>query len=71
MRVALADIPEQTLAPPPDIVSAKIDSFDGLLAPPDDKNAIFEVFRADTVPTETSTDNNETGGEEDNGALLF
>lgn len=71
MRVALSAIPEQTLAPPLDIVSAKIDSFDGLLAPPDDKNAIFEVFRADTVPTETSTDNNETGGEEDNGALLF
>jgi penicillin-binding protein 1A len=58
MKVALANAPEETLAPPENIVSARIDPDDGLLAQPDQENAIFEVFRADTVPTETSNGEN-------------
>jgi penicillin-binding protein 1A len=54
MREALSNTPEEMLVPPEGIVSARIDPETGLLAQPDQENAIFEIFRADTVPTESS-----------------
>jgi len=50
MRVALQDQPEATMPQPQGIVTARIDPVTGLLATPSQSNAIFEVFRADTVP---------------------
>lgn len=55
MRVALEDQPEATMPQPDGIVTARIDPVTGLLATPSQTNAIFEVFRADTVPTTYSS----------------
>lgn len=54
MKVALAGTSEIILPPPNGIVSVRIDPKNGLLAQPEQENAIFEEFRADTVPQETS-----------------
>jgi len=54
MREALKDVPEQALRQPPGLVTVRIDPESGLLAGSNIPNAIFEVFRADTVPTETA-----------------
>lgn len=62
MRVALADMPEEILPQPETIVSARIDPHTGLLASPDQDNAIFEVFREGTVPGDVSDDNNADAG---------
>ena len=74
MKVALANMPEETMAPPDNIVSARIDPDTGLLAQPEQENAIFEVFRADTVPTESSDpngmDNTESGNTDNEGQLF-
>ncbi len=39
------------MAQPPGIVTARIDANTGLLAGPNDSNAIFEVFTQQTAPT--------------------
>lgn len=54
MKVALADMPETIHAVPEGIVSVRIDPNNGLLALPDQQNAILEEFTADTVPQETT-----------------
>ncbi len=54
MRVALAGQPQETMPPPDTITTARIDPNTGLLAQPDQPNAILEIFRTDTVPTESA-----------------
>lgn len=51
MRVALDGIPESVLVEPPGLVTARIDPATGKLASADNPDAIFEVFRANNVPT--------------------
>ncbi|HEY3486656.1 MAG TPA: hypothetical protein VGL10_01190, partial [Gammaproteobacteria bacterium] len=55
MKVALEGVPEQLSPQPEGIVSIRIDAETGLLAGNQTKEAIFELFRADTAPTEEST----------------
>ena len=45
------------LEEPDGLVSAKIDSKNGLLASPDSKNSITEVFRKENVPKTFSKEN--------------
>jgi penicillin-binding protein 1A len=54
MRTALEDRPEFILKQPAGLVSVKIDPDTGLLANPGQKNAIFEIFPEEQVPTEES-----------------
>lgn len=51
MKDALANQPMATMAEPADIVTARIDPETGLLAPPGEKGAIFEVFDKKNMPT--------------------
>ena len=52
MRTALADTPDQSHPVPEGIITTRIDPATGLLARPGQSDAIFEVFRAEYVPTE-------------------
>ncbi|HBS42890.1 MAG TPA: peptidase [Oceanospirillales bacterium] len=52
MKVALAGMPEGHYEQPAGIVSARIDPDTGLLARPDQSDAIFEYFREENLPTE-------------------
>jgi penicillin-binding protein 1A len=51
MGQALKDVPEQPLPPPPGIVTARIDPDTGLLAGPEQRNAVSETFQEDSIPT--------------------
>ncbi len=55
MQVALEGVPEQLSSQPAGIVSMRIDAETGLLAGKNTREAIFEIFRQDTAPTEEST----------------
>ena len=57
MKVALKGTPRKNLEEPEGLVSAKIDSKNGLLASPDSKNSIIEVFREENVPKTFSKEN--------------
>ena len=57
MKVALKGKPIANLDEPDGLVSVKIDSKSGLLASPDSKNSIVEVFRKENVPKTFSKDN--------------
>jgi len=57
MKVALKKSPISNLDEPEGLVSAKIDSKNGLLASPDSKNSITEVFRKEFVPKIFSKEN--------------
>jgi len=50
MRGALEDRPERAYYKPPNIVSARIDPANGLLAHPGDDNAVSETFRLRHLP---------------------
>ena len=54
MEKALKDIPENIPIQPNGLVSVKIDPHSGLLARPEQKDSIYEIFTAETVPTEIS-----------------
>ena len=59
MQVALAEQPDNKWPEPPGLVTVRIDPNSGLLAQPEQADAIFEVFRAEDVPqsfAETATD---------------
>lgn len=84
MKNALQGTPNSAMAEPPNIVTARIDSKDGLLAPPGDKNVIFEKFRANLAPTHYAQANNaptppqntpgmttNTSGDTDSSSPLF
>lgn len=51
MEVALQDSKMSQRSLPPGMVSVRIDPASGLLAHPEQKNAIFEIFREENVPT--------------------
>ncbi len=51
MQQALNGKPEHSMAQPPGIVTARIDTNTGLLAGPNDSNAMFEVFTQQTAPS--------------------
>ena len=57
MKVALKGLPISNLDSPEGMVSAKIDSKNGLLASPDSKNSITEVFRKENIPNSFSKEN--------------
>ena len=69
MRIAIGELPEHSLSQPDGIVSIKIDPTSGERASPGQENAIFEIFRKETVPAEieampgTSTSMPSSGGE--------
>lgn len=54
MRDVLRDTPQATMPEPAGIVRARIDPATGLLAPPEQPNAIFEIFEQGTVPQQYS-----------------
>lgn len=54
MERVLEGTPERQPAPPPGIVSVRIDPKTGLLAYPGQDNAVFEIFREESVPQETA-----------------
>lgn len=61
MNDALLGKPEHSLPEPTGITTARIDPLTGKLARPNQKNAIFETFSNDTVPTEVAPEvNNQT-----------
>lgn len=55
MQQTLAGKPTNSMPQPDGIVSVRIDPQNGLLADPQQKNAIFELFDSRFVPTEKST----------------
>ena len=57
MKIALRGTPNSNLEEPEGLVSAKIDSKNGLLASPDSKNSITEVFRKENIPKTFSKEN--------------
>lgn len=72
MKVALKDKPETILTQPENIVAVKIDPISGLLAKPNQPNAITELFRNNEVPAEEPnplTQANEDVGSEVNNEL--
>lgn len=60
MKVALKGTPKSNMDEPEGLVSAKIDSKNGLLASPDSKNSIIEVFRKENIPKTFSKENKKT-----------
>lgn len=54
MKAALQNQPEATMPEPPGLVTVRVNKKTGLLASPNDKNAVFEKFRKETVPTQES-----------------
>ncbi len=54
MDAVLEGTPERQAKPPAGIVSVRIDPATGLLAYPGQKNAVFEIFREESVPRETA-----------------
>ncbi len=54
MGKALEHTPENNMPRPSDIITVRIDPKSGLLAYPGQKDAIFESFRKEYVPTETA-----------------
>ena len=64
MKVALKGTPKSNMDEPEGLVSAKIDSKNGLLASPDSKNSIIEVFRKENIPKTFSKENKKTKAKE-------
>lgn len=62
MGGALAGKPEHTMAQPAGITSVRIDPATGLLAAPGQRNAVFEKFISNTVPT-TQASSADSGSE--------
>jgi penicillin-binding protein 1A len=56
MTKALEGVPERDMDPPPGLVSVKIDPLTGQLTGSANRNAIFEIFRADALPKQSSDD---------------
>ncbi|ALP54196.1 peptidase [Candidatus Tenderia electrophaga] len=78
MRSALADMPETELEQPQGLVTVRIDPQTGLLAPPSQRNAVFEIFRHEHVPQRQAPDIDESvaspdseRGDESSPQLLF
>ena len=67
MQAALTGTPEQSLAPPDDIVTARIDPDTGQLASDPDQNAIFEVFKASNLPKDGDVYGEDGSSDSDSG----
>jgi len=68
MRVALTDIPDLVIEIPEGITQARIDPDTGLLARPENRNAVMEVFQTGSLPPMEDAvegEHSETGTEED------
>ena len=68
MRVALTDIPDLVPEIPEGITQARIDQDTGLLARPENRNAVMEVFQTGSLPPMEGAvegKHSETGTEED------
>ena len=66
MRPALKGTPEMPLEEPPSLVSVRIDAKTGLPTSADNKNAIFEFFRANHVPKRNNSANANTPAQNSN-----
>lgn len=60
MQNALAGKPEHSMRQPPGITTARIDPATGLLAEPEQENAVFEMFTVDTAPKTIAPPKTET-----------
>jgi len=69
MAKALEGVPERDMDPPPGLVSVKIDPLTGQLTGSENRNAIFEIFRADALPKQSS-DEVFTGAPGDSGGAM-
>jgi penicillin-binding protein 1A len=68
MRVALTDVPDLVPEIPEGITQARIDPDTGLLARPENRNAVMEVFQTGSLPPMEDAvegEHSETGTEED------
>lgn len=65
MREALKDVPERSRRLPPGISYVRIDPETGLLAPADQRNAIFEYFRSEHLPEASEGANTGPTGTDD------
>ncbi|CAL7960556.1 Penicillin-insensitive transglycosylase / Penicillin-sensitive transpeptidase [Gammaproteobacteria bacterium] len=61
MQNALVGKPEHSMRQPEGITTARIDPATGLLAEPEQENAIFEMFTVDTVPKTIAPPQTEVG----------
>ncbi len=78
MRTALADTAEAELEQPEGLITVRIDPRTGLLAPPSQPDAIFEIFRHNHMPQRQAPDIDESvaipdseTGRESSPQLLF
>ena len=69
MEQALEGAPEAPLPRPSGIVSARVSPASGLLSPPGEADAIFELFREDALPA--ASPGLDTGGEAQDEEELF
>tara|TARA_R110001592_G_scaffold363393_1_gene687250 strand:- start:92561 stop:95005 length:2445 start_codon:yes stop_codon:yes gene_type:complete len=70
MRQALRDSPERQRPVPAGLVSVRIDPDTGLLASPDQANAIFEYFPEEDIPGELGNDSGENPGSQGTDGLV-
>ncbi len=68
MRTALQGVPEDMMPRPENLVSVKINPETGELARANDKNAIFEIFRAERAPRAKAAPN--ISNESDNQRVI-
>lgn len=77
MRTALDGMPEHTMPEPPEIITVRIDPRSGLLASPNQRNAVFEIFRKEYQPTKfaspgtTSSSSSSSTASHSGGEPLF
>ncbi len=65
MRQALKGVPESPLEQPDSIVSVRIDKNTGLPATPESTDTMFEYFKEDQVPSESSTGRSRSNNPDD------
>ena len=63
MEEALRDMPELQRPQPNNMVATRINKDTGLLATQDDQNSMFEIFREELAPTETSPSNKDNASD--------
>jgi penicillin-binding protein 1A len=69
MREALKQVPTRTLQRPEGLVNVRIDPISGLKAPPEQNDAIFEIFREENVPEEFATLRHDMQSDSETGDL--
>lgn len=68
MEAALQGKPEHGMLQPSGIVSVRIDPSTGLLAGPDNKNAMFEIFTDQTAPTKHAQNSSNSNPDDESEA---